>query len=148
MSLKQSLTDAMKAAMKGGDKPRLGVVRLVLAAIKQIEVDERVELDDDRVLAVLDKMVKQRRESISQYTDAGRTDLAEQEEYEISILKDFLPEALSDDEIDQMIAKAVKDTGAASIKDMGKVMGILKPQMQGRADMGAVSGKIKAQLNA
>jgi len=148
MSLKQSLTDAMKAAMKGGDKPRLGVVRLVLAAIKQIEVDERVELDDDRVLAVLDKMVKQRRESISQYTDAGRTDLAEQEEYEISVLKDFLPEALSDDEIDQMISKAVEDTGAASIKDMGKVMGILKPQMQGRADMGAVSGKIKAQLNA
>jgi len=148
MSLKQSLTDAMKAAMKGGDKPRLGVVRLVLAAIKQIEVDERIELDDDRVLAVLDKMVKQRRESISQYTDAGRTDLAEQEEYEISILKDFLPEALSDNEIDQMIAKAVEDTGAASIKDMGKVMGILKPQMQGRADMGAVSGKIKAQLNA
>jgi len=148
MSLKQSLTDAMKAAMKGGDKPRLGVVRLVLAAIKQIEVDERVELDDDRVLAVLDKMVKQRRESISQYTDAGRTDLAEQEEYEISILKDFLPEALSDDEIDQMIAKAIEDTDAASIKDMGKVMGILKPQMQGRADMGPVSGKIKAQLNA
>ena len=148
MSLKQSLTDAMKAAMKGGDKPRLGVVRLVLAAIKQIEVDERVELDDDRVLAALDKMVKQRRESISQYTDAGRTDLAEQEEYEISILKDFLPEALSDDEIDQMIAKAIEDTDAASIKDMGKVMGILKPQMQGRADMGPVSGKIKAQLNA
>lgn len=148
MSLKQSLTDAMKAAMKGGDKPRLGVVRLALAAIKQIEVDERIELDDDRVLAVLDKMVKQRRESISQYTDAGRTDLAEQEEYEISVLKDFLPEALSADEIAQMIAKAIEDTGAASIKDMGKVMGILKPQMQGRADMGAVSGKIKAQLNA
>lgn len=138
----------MKAAMKGGDKPRLGVVRLALAAIKQIEVDERIELDDDRVLAVLDKMVKQRRESISQYTDAGRTDLAEQEEYEISVLKDFLPEALSADEIAQMIAKAIEDTGAASIKDMGKVMGILKPQMQGRADMGAVSGKIKAQLNA
>ena len=148
MSLKQSLTDAMKAAMKGGDKPRLGVVRLVLAAIKQIEVDERIELEDDRVLAVLDKMVKQRRESISQYTDAGRTDLADQEEYEITVLKDFLPEALSDDEIIQMIAKAIEDTGAASIKDMGKVMGILKPQMQGRADMGAVSGKIKAQLNA
>jgi len=138
----------MKAAMKGGDKPRLGVVRLALAAIKQIEVDERIELDNDRVLAVLDKMVKQRRESISQYTDAGRTDLAEQEEYEISVLKDFLPEALSDAEIIQMIAKAIEDTGAASIKDMGKVMGILKPQMQGRADMGAVSGKIKAQLNA
>lgn len=147
-SLKQSLTDAMKAAMKGGDKKRLGVIRLVLAAIKQVEVDERIELDDDRVLAVLDKMVKQRRESISQYKAAGRDDLREQEEYEVSILQDFLPEALSDDEIEQLITKAITDTGAASIKDMGKVMGILKPQMQGRADMGAVSGKIKAQLNA
>lgn len=148
MSLKQTLTDAMKAAMKGGDKPRLGVIRLVLAAIKQVEVDERIELDDDRVLAVLDKMVKQRRESISQYKDAGRNDLMEQEEYEVTVLKDFLPEALTDDEIEQMIAKAVEETGASSIKDMGRVMGILKPQMQGRADMGAVSGKIKAQLNA
>ena len=147
-SLKQQLTNDMKAAMKGGDKKRLGVIRLVLAAIKQIEVDERIELDDDRVLAVLDKMVKQRRESISQYKDAGREDLWEQEEYEVSILQDFLPEPLSDDEIDQLITKAIGDTGAASIKDMGKVMGILKPQMQGRADMGAVSGKIKAQLNA
>ena len=134
--------------MKGGDKKRLGVIRLVLAAIKQVEVDERIELDDDRVLAVLDKMVKQRRESISQYTDAGRTDLVEQEEYEVTILKDFLPEALSEDEIEQLISKAIADTGASSIKDMGKVMGILKPQMQGRADMGAVSGKIKTQLNA
>lgn len=148
MTLKQNLTADMKASMKGGDKKRLGVIRLVLAAIKQIEVDERIELDDDRVLIVLDKMVKQRRESIRQYKDAGRDDLWEQEEYEVSILKDFLPEALSDDEIDQMITKAIGDTGAASIKDMGKVMGILKPQMQGRADMGAVSGKIKAQLNA
>jgi uncharacterized protein len=147
-SLKQSLTADMKASMKGGDKKRLGVIRLVLAAIKQIEVDERIELDDDRVLAVLDKMVKQRRESISQYKDAGREDLWEQEEYEVSILQDFLPEALSDDEIKQMITKAISDTGAASIKDMGKVMGILKPQMQVRADMGAVSSKIKAQLNA
>ena len=148
MTLKQSLTADMKASMKGGEKKRLGVIRLVLAAIKQIEVDERIELADDRVLAVLDKMVKQRRESISQYKDAGREDLWEQEEYEVSILQDFLPEALSDDEIGQMIAKAISDTGAASIKDMGKVMGILKPQMQGRADMGAVSGMIKAQLNA
>jgi len=147
-SLKQSLTADMKASMKGGDKKRLGVIRLVLAAIKQIEVDERIELDDNRVLAVLDKMVKQRRESISQYRDAGREDLWKQEEYEVTILQDFLPEALSDDEIDQLIAKAISDTGAASIKDMGKVMGILKPQMQGRADMGAVSGKIKNQLNA
>ena len=148
MSLKQTLTDAMKAAMKGGEKDRLGVIRLVLAAIKQVEVDERIELDDDRILAVLDKMVKQRRESISQYKDAGRQDLWEQEEYEITILKDFLPEELSDEEIEQMIASAVESTGASSIKDMGKVMGILKPQMQGRADMGAVSGKIKARLNA
>ena len=147
-SLKQSLTDAMKAAMKGGDKKRLGVIRLVLAAIKQVEVDERIELDDDRVLAVLDKMVKQRRESISQYKDAGRDDLEKRKSTKFTVLQDFLPEALSDDEIDQMIAKAIEDTGASSIKDMGKVMGILKPQMQGRADMGAVSGKIKARLNA
>lgn len=147
-SLKQNLTADMKASMKGGDKKRLGVIRLALAAIKQIEVDERIELDDNRVLAVLDKMVKQRRESISQYKDAGREDLWEQEEYEVSILQDFLPEALSDEEISQMIAKAISDTAAESIKDMGKVMGILKPLMQGRADMGAVSGKIKAQLNA
>ena len=147
-SLKQNLTADMKASMKGGDKKRLGVIRLALAAIKQIEVDERIELDDNRVLTVLDKMVKQRRESISQYKDAGREDLWEQEEYEVSILQDFLPEALSDEEISEMISKAISDTAAESIKDMGKVMGILKPQMQGRADMGAVSGKIKAQLNA
>ena len=148
ISLKQTLTNDMKASMKGGDKKRLGVIRLVLAAIKQIEVDERIEPDDSRVLAVLDKMVKQRRESISQYKDAGREDLWQQEEFEISILKDFLPEALSEAEIAQLITKAIADTGASSIKDMGKVMGIIKPQMQGRADMGAVSGIIKAQLNA
>ncbi len=145
--LKQRLTDEMKATMKSGDKKRLDVIRLVLAAIKQIEVDERIELDDNRVLAVLDKMVKQRRESISQYKDAGREDLWAQEEYEVTILQDFLPEALSNDEIDQMITKAITSTGASSIKDMGKVMGIIKPQMQGRADMGAVSGKIKTHLN-
>lgn len=147
-SLKQGLTDAMKAAMKSGDKKRLGVIRLVLAAIKQVEVDERIELDDARVLAVLDKMVKQRRESISQYKDAGRDDLVEVEEYEITVLQDFLPEPLSEDEIAQMIEKAIADTGASSIKDMGKVMGILKPLMQGRADMGPISGKIKAQLTS
>ncbi|VAW64090.1 Transamidase GatB domain protein [hydrothermal vent metagenome] len=147
-SLKKDLTDAMKAAMKGGDKKRLGVIRLILSAIKQIEVDERIELDDNRILAVLDKMLKQRRESISQYKNAGRDDLVEQEEYEVGVLKGYLPEELSDAEIEQMIAKAIKDTGASSIKDMGKVMGILKPLMQGRADMGAVSGKIKATLNA
>lgn len=147
-SLKQELTADMKTSMKAGDKKRLGVIRLALAAIKQIEVDERIELDDNRVLAVLDKMTKQRRESISQFKDAGRDDLWQQEEYEVGILLDFLPEALSDDEIEQLIAKAISDTDASSMKDMGKVMGILKPQMQGRADMGAVSGKIKAQLNA
>jgi len=147
-SLKQGLTDAMKAAMKGGDKKRLGVIRLVLAAIKQVEVDERIELDDARVLAVLDKMVKQRRESISQYKSADRNDLVEVEEYEVTVLQDFLPEPLSEDEIAQMIEKAIADTGASSIKDMGKVMGILKPQMQGRADMGPISGKIKAQLTS
>lgn len=147
-SLKQGLTDAMKTAMKGGDKKRLGVIRLVLAAIKQVEVDERIELEDERILAVLDKMVKQRRESISQYKDAGRNDLVEVEEYEITVLQDYLPEPLSENEITQMIEKAIADTGASSIKDMGKVMGILKPQMQGRADMGPVSGKIKAQLTS
>ncbi len=146
--LKQRLQDEMKAAMKGGDKPRLGVIRLINSAIKQIEVDERIELDDARILAVLDKMTKQRRESAMQYEEAGRDDLLEQENYEISVLKDFLPAALSDEEIDALIDEAVSSTGASSIKDMGKVMGILKPQMQGRADMAAVSGKIKARLNA
>lgn len=146
--LKQRLQDEMKAAMKGGDKSRLGVIRLINSAIKQIEVDERIELDDTRILAVLDKMTKQRRESAMQYEEAGRDDLLEQENYEISVLKDFLPAALSDEEIDALIDEAVSSTGASSIKDMGKVMGILKPQMQGRADMAAVSGKIKARLNA
>ncbi len=146
--LKQRLTDDMKAAMKGGDKPRLGVIRLMLSAIKQIEVDERIELDDNRIIAVLDKMTKQRRESATQYEQAGRDDLLTQEIFEIDIIKDYLPEALSDAEIDTMIEDAIATTGAASIKDMGKVMGKLKPQMQGKADMGAVSGKIKARLNA
>lgn len=146
--LKQRLTDEMKAAMKGGDKPRLGVIRLILAAIKQVEVDERIELDDNRILAVLDKMTKQRRESAAQYEQAGRDDLLSQENYEITVLKDFLPEALSDHEIDALIDAAINSTGASSIRDMGKVMGQLKPELQGRADMGAVSGKIKARLNA
>jgi len=146
--LKQRLQDEMKATMKGGDKPRLGVIRLMLSAIKQIEVDERIELDDDRIIAVLDKMTKQRRESANQYEQAGRDDLLEQEIYEIGVLKDFLPAALSDEEIDAMIEDAISTTGASSIKDMGKVMGKLKPQMQGKADMGAVSGKIKDRLNA
>ncbi len=138
----------MKAAMRSGDKPRLGVIRLVLAAIKQREVDERIELNDEQVLLVLDKMVKQRRESLAQFKQAGRDDLAEQEAYEIGVLQDFLPEALSEEEISAMISEAIKQTEAASIRDMGKVMGIIKPKMQGRADMSAVSAVIKQQLNS
>jgi len=147
-TLKQEITDAMKAAMKAGEKKRLGVIRLITAAIKQIEVDTREELDDDQVLAVLDKMVKQRRDSAKQYTEAGRDELAEQENYEITVLQDYLPEALSDEEIDDLIKAAIAETGAGSMQDMGKVMGKLKAQVQGRADMGAVSGKIKALLTA
>jgi uncharacterized protein len=147
-TLKQDLTAAMKAAMKSGDKKRLGVIRLMLAAVKQIEIDTREELDDDQILAVLDKMVKQRRDSAKQYIDAGREELAEQENYEITVLQDYLPEALSDEEIDTLIKAAVAETGASAMQDMGKVMGILKAQVQGRADMGAVSGKIKALLTA
>lgn len=136
----------MKAAMKGGDKPRLGVIRLILAAVKQREVDERIELDDEQVLAVLDKMVKQRRDSIKQYGDAGRHDLANAEQAEIVIIQDYLPEALSDDEIAAIVEQAISDTGAESMKDMGKVMGKVKPQVQGRADVGAVSGLVKQKL--
>lgn len=143
-SIKERIKDDMKASMKSGDKARLGVIRMMMAAIKQVEVDERVELADDRVIVVLDKMLKQRRESIKQYRDASRVDLAEIEEAEILVIQDFLPKALSEAEIDQMVAKAIADTGATSIKDMGGVMAILKPQMQGRADMALVSARIKA----
>ena len=147
-SLKQRISDDMKAAMKGGDKRRLAVIRLILSAIKQIEVDERKELSDDDIVSVLDKMTKQRRESASQYEQAGRNDLLEQEIYEIDVLKEFLPAALSDEEISTLIEDAVSSSNASSIKDMGKVMGILKPKLQGRADMGEVSAKIKARLSA
>lgn len=143
-SIKERIRDDMKASMKSGEKARLGVIRMMMAAIKQVEVDERVELADDRVIVVLDKMLKQRRESIKQYRDADRVDLAEIEEAEILVIQDFLPQALSEAEIDQMVAKAIADTGATSIKDMGGVMAILKPQMQGRADMALVSARIKA----
>ncbi len=142
--LKERIRDDMKASMKSGDKARLGVIRLILAAIKQVEVDERVELDDERVIIVLDKMLKQRRESIKQYRDANRIDLVEIEEAEIVVIQDFLPQALTEAEIDGLVAKAIAETGAASIKDMGKVMNLLKPQMQGRADMAVVSARIKA----
>jgi hypothetical protein len=146
--LKQRIQDDMKSAMKGGDKPRLGVIRLLMAAIKQREVDERIELDDTQILAVLDKMVKQRRDSISQYEQAGRPELAEQEAFEITILQGYLPEALSEAEIAAMIREAIQATGAESVRDMGKVMGQLKPKMQGRADMGAVSALIKQLLGS
>jgi uncharacterized protein len=144
--LKDRITDAVKAAMRAGDKPRLGTLRLITAAIKQREVDERIELGDDEVIAVLSKMVKQRRESIGQYQSAGREDLAEQEQREIEIVSEFLPQPLSDAEIDAIIDKAVADTGAQSVRDMGKVMGLVRPQLQGRAEMGEVSARIKQRL--
>jgi len=146
-ALKDQIQDAMKTAMKSGDKERLAVIRLIMSAMKQVEVDERTELDDNRVLGILDKMVKQRRESISQFNAGGRQDLAEKEQAEIGIISDFLPQALSDAEIESIINKAISETGAASMKDMGKVMGLVKPQITGRADMGAVSGKIKSLLS-
>ena len=147
-ALKSRLQDEMKVAMKGGDKAKLAVIRLILAATKQVEVDERIELDDTRILAILDKMVKQRRESASQYASAGRQDLLDQENFEIGVLQTYLPAALCDVELEQLIAAAIASSGASTMQDMGKVMAILKPQVQGRTDMGAVSGKIKARLGA
>ena len=144
--LKARIQDDIKAAMKGGDKQRLGALRLLSAAIKQREVDERIELDDSQVLAVLDKMVKQRRESIVQYEKGAREDLVAQERFEIDLLQAYMPEALSEQEISALIEAAIAETGAASIKDMGRVMGQLKPKMQGRADMTQVSAQVKQQL--
>ena len=146
MSLKDRITGDVKDAMRAKDKPRLATLRLITAAIKQQEVDERIELDDTQVLAQLDKMCKQRRESISQFEKAGRDDLIAQEVSELEIIQTYLPEQLSEDEIAALIDEAMASTGAASIKDMGKVMGQLKPKLQGRADMGAVSALIKAKL--
>lgn len=140
------LKSEMKAAMKSRQKERLGVIRLILSATKQVEVDERIELDDARVIAVLDKMLKQRRESIKQYRDANRVDLAEVEEAEVLVIQDFLPKALTEDEITEMVQAAITESSASSIKDMGKVMGIVRPAMIGRADMAIVSTKIKALL--
>jgi hypothetical protein len=147
-SLKQRITDDMKACMKAKNKERLGTIRLILSAMKQIEVDERIELDDARIIVILDKMLKQRRESIKQYRDGNREDLAAIEEAEIVIIQDFLPQPFTEQEVDSMIAAAITQSGAASIKDMGKVMGLLKADMQGRADMAAVGAKIKAALPA
>ncbi|OGT88401.1 MAG: glutamyl-tRNA amidotransferase [Gammaproteobacteria bacterium RIFOXYA12_FULL_61_12] len=145
--LKQRILDEVKTAMKAGVKQRLATLRLITAAIKQREVDERIELNDQQVLEVLDKMVKQRRESISQYEQAGRQDLADQEKFEIGILQEYLPEPLSAGEIAALIEEAVVAVGASSVKDMGKVMGLLKPRMQGRADMGQIGVLIKQKLN-
>jgi len=144
--LTDRIKEDMKAAMKGGDKARLGVIRLILASIKQVEVDERITLDNERVIQVLDKMLKQRRESIRQFAEAGRQDLVDIEEAEIPVIQDFLPQALTEIEIDLMVKDAVTESGAESIKDMGKVMALLKAKMQGRADMSVVSNKIKAAL--
>lgn len=147
MSLKDRITQDMKDAMRARDKKRLGTIRLILAAIKQKEVDERTQQDDAKVTQILDKMVKQRRESIAQYEKANRPDLVSQEASEIDLIQTYLPEPLSEAEITTLIDNAMQQTGASSIRDMGKVMGILKPEMQGRADMGKVSGLIKARLN-
>lgn len=146
--LTDRIKEDMKAAMKGGNKARLAVIRLILAAFKQVEVDERITLDNERAIAILDKMLKQRRESIRQFTDGNRLDLAAIEEAEILVIQDFMPQALTETEIDAMVSAAVAESGALSIKDMGKVMALLKTAMQGRADMSVVSNKIKAVLSA
>jgi len=146
--LKKQIQDAVISAMKSGEKERLAVIRLITSSMKQIEVDERIELDDARVLAILDKMVKQRRESIAQFKTAGRDDLVKQESYEIDIIQEFLPQALSEEEIDSIVNQAIEQTSASSIKDMGKVMGLVRPQIIGRADVGEVSARIKSLLTA
>ncbi len=146
MTLKGQIQDDMKTAMKAGDKDRLKVVRLILAAIQQVEVDQRKELDDDAVLGVLNKMVKQRRDSVSQFRDGGRDDLAVKELDEIAVIEAYLPEQMSDDELDALIASAIAETGAESMRDMGKVMAAVKTKAEGRADMAAVSAKVKSTL--
>ena len=146
MPLKGQITEDMKSAMKAGDKDRLKVVRLIIAAVKQIEIDQRIELDDAAVLTVLEKMVKQRRDSIEQFQKGNRNDLADIEIAEIAVLKTYLPEPMSDAELDAVIDKAISATGAESIRDMGKVMGQIKSNAAGRADMGAVGAKVKARL--
>jgi uncharacterized protein YqeY len=146
MALKEKITQDMKDAMKAGEKDRLGVIRLILSALKQREVDERIVLDDSQILSVLDKMLKQRRESVAQFTQGNRKDLADKEEAEIKIIQAYMPAQLSEAELDQLVAAAVTESGAATVKDMGKVMGILKPKVAGKADMSAVSARIKAKL--
>ena len=147
MSLKERITDDMKAAMRSGDKERLGVIRMITSAIKQREVDERITLDDSQVMSVLEKMIKQRKESVAQFQAGNRQDLADKEAAEITLLQSYLPAQLSDAELDALIGEAVAASGAASIKDKGKVMAIIKTKAQGRADMAAVGTKIKARLS-
>ena len=144
--LKKQITEAMKAAMRAKDKALLGTIRLILAEIKRIEVDERIELDDARIIAVLDKMSKQRRDSISQYDKANRTDLADIERQELEVIKTYLPQSLNDEEIQTALEEAIAATGASGAQDMGKVMAELKPKLQGRADMGLVSKLVKERL--
>ena len=145
--LKQLITDDMKLAMKAQDKSALKAIRMILGAIKQKEIDERINLDDTQVLAVIQKMVKQRKDSISQFSDAGRSDLVEVEEAELSIINNYMPKQLSEAEIEAAVVKAIADSGADSMKDMGKLMGILKAQLDGKADMGQVSQLIKSKLS-
>ncbi len=146
--IKNKISDDVKTAMRSKDKERLGALRLIQAAFKQKEVDERIELNDEQVIVILDKMAKQHRDSITQFKDANRNDLVEVEQFELDIIEAYLPAQLSEDEINTHIENAISKTGAGSIKDMGKVMGILKGELQGRADMGKVSGLIKARLNS
>ncbi len=146
MSLKARITEDMKNAMRSGEKDRLGLIRMLQAAIKQREVDERIELDDTQVLSVIDKMIKQRRDSVTQFEAGGRADLVAKESAEIDWLSEYLPAQLSDAELDALVQEAIATTGASSMKDMGKVMGYVKPKAQGRADMGALSARIKAAL--
>ena len=145
--LKESITEAMKDAMRAKDKPRLGTIRLILAELKRIEVDERIDIEDDRVISILDKMTKQRRESIRQYEAADRQELADVEKFEITVIQDFLPAALDDSEIASIVAQAISDTGASSMKEMGAVMNIVRPQLMGRADLSVVSLQVKQQLS-
>ncbi len=147
-SLKEQIVAEMKSAMKAGEKEQLATIRLILSAVKQVEVDTRTELSDQDLIGILDKMAKQRRESITQFEQAGRNDLADKEKSELAIITNYLPQALSEGEVSQLIDQAVSQTSAASMKDMGAVMAILKPQMQGRADMSQVSKLIKAKLSS
>lgn len=145
-NIKSTINDEMKAAMRAREKDRLATIRLIQAEFKRVEVDERIEISDERALSILDKMVKQRRDSIKQYEDAGRQELADKEILEVGVIQEFLPKQLSEKEISELIEQAINQSGATGMQDMGKLMGILKPQLQGRADMGAVSGMIRKKL--